>query len=148
MPQSQGRSLAEDLGFLLSRSGGILAGAVNKELVSLGLKVRSYSVLALACEAPEGVNQRSVAATMGLDPSQIVGLVDDLEERGLVERTAAPADRRNKLIVATDEGRELHADACARAARVEDGYFDHLPSEVLDQLREGLQHIVFPESTT
>lgn len=148
MPQSQGHSLAEDLGFLLSRSGGILAGAVNKALVPLGLKVRSYTVLALACEAPEGVNQRSVAATMGLDPSQIVGLVDDLEERGLVERTAAPADRRNKLIVATDEGHELHADASARAAQVEAGYLEHLSGEALDQLRESLQHIVFPNSTS
>lgn len=100
---AESQALSDDIGFLLSRVGGMVLGAVNKALVPTGLRVRSYSVLVLACEQAEGVNQRGVAATMGLDPSQIVGLVDELEERGLVVRTLDPSDRRNKLIAATDE---------------------------------------------
>ncbi|MBH5143474.1 MarR family transcriptional repressor CouR [Rhodococcus erythropolis] len=140
----QSQALSDDMGFLLSRVGGMVLGAVNKALVPVGLRVRSYSVLVLACERAEGVNQRRVAATMGLDPSQIVGLVDELEERGLVVRTLDPSDRRNKLIGATDEGRRLLGEAKIRVDAVHATYFDRIPEEVRDVMRDALQEIAFP----
>ena len=56
---------------------------------------------------PTGSPNAASPTTLGLDPSQIVALVDDLEGRGLVMRTLDPNDRRNKLIVATDDGRDM-----------------------------------------
>ncbi|MEU5850012.1 MarR family winged helix-turn-helix transcriptional regulator [Saccharopolyspora shandongensis] len=144
MAETQARLLADDIGFLLSRAGGMVLGAVNKALVPLGLKVRSYSVLVLACEHSAGVNQRSVAATMGLDPSQIVGLIDELEERDLVARTPDPADRRNRLIAATEEGRRMRDEAQELVDQAHSAYFGDLPAEVVAQLREMLGRIVFP----
>ncbi|MFI0464329.1 MULTISPECIES: MarR family winged helix-turn-helix transcriptional regulator [Saccharopolyspora] len=144
MAETQPRLLADDIGFLLSRAGGMVLGAVNKALVPLGLKVRSYSVLVLACEDSAGVNQRSVAATMGLDPSQIVGLIDELEERGLVARTPDPADRRNRLIAATEEGHRVRDEAQELVDQAHSAYFGDLPAEVVAQLRETLGRIVFP----
>ncbi|MEU2006799.1 MarR family transcriptional repressor CouR [Rhodococcus sp. NPDC019627] len=140
----QSQALSDDMGFLLSRVGGMVLGAVNKALVPVGLRVRSYSVLVLACERAEGVNQRRVAATMGLDPSQIVGLVDELEERGLVVRTLDPSDRRNKLIGATDEGRRLLGEAKIRVDAVHVTYFDRIPEKVRAVMRDALQEIAFP----
>lgn len=122
----------------------MVLGAVNKALVPLGLKVRSYSVLVLACEHAAGVNQRTVAATMGLDPSQIVGLIDELEERGLVARTPDPADRRNRLIAATAEGRRVRAEAQELVDQAHSGYFEGLSAEAVAELRESLKRIVFP----
>src|ERR1700741_3817252 len=48
---------------------------------------------------------REVAATMGCDSSNLTGITDRLEERGLVMRTADPDDRRVKRLVLTDDGK-------------------------------------------
>lgn len=140
-------SLSDDIGFLLSRAGGLVLGSVKKSLVLLGLGVRSYSVLVLACEQSAGVNQRSVSATMGLDPSQIVGLIDELEERELVTRTPDLSDRRNKLIVATDKGRQVRAEAQRQVDEAHSGHFAQLSDSTLERMREVLREIVFGEAT-
>ncbi|WP_214404267.1 MarR family winged helix-turn-helix transcriptional regulator [Pseudonocardia lacus] len=100
-------ALADDIGFLLSRASGLVVRATNDSLAEVGLRVRPYSVLVLACDEEGGISQRDLAATLGLDPSQVVALVDELARRGLVERTPSPADRRTKLVAATARGREL-----------------------------------------
>lgn len=134
--------LTDDLGFLLSRAGGLATGQVNRALAPLELKVRSYSVLMLACENRAGVNQRGVAATLGLDPSQIVALVDDLERRGLVERSADPADRRNNLIAATEAGEQLLNQARARVETVHEQLFGNLPDGVMETMKATLRTVV------
>lgn len=139
--------LTEDLGFLLTRAAGVVVRSTNDALTPFGLRVRSYSVLAVSCDEPGGVTQRQVAATMGLDPSQIVSIIDELEGRGLVIRTPDPSDRRNKLIVATDEGHRLYKEARRRNLEVQASYFAEMPAGALDELREVLGQIVFPEAS-
>jgi len=48
-----------------------------------------------------------VAEALDCDPSNVTGMVDRLESRGLVERRADPRDRRVKQLVLTDKGEEL-----------------------------------------
>lgn len=139
--------LAADLGFLLSRASGEVARSASDALSPLGLRVRSYSVLALAGEEGSGVTQRRLAALMGLDPSQVVALVDELENRGLVARAPDPVDRRNKLIVTTEEGQRIHGEAQQRVHQAHEDYFAGTPREHIEQLRHLLQQIVFPETT-
>jgi DNA-binding MarR family transcriptional regulator len=50
-----------------------------------------------------------LARTLACDNSNVTGIVDRLEERGLVERRAAPNDRRVKMLVLTPAGAELRA---------------------------------------
>ncbi|MFI9204550.1 MarR family winged helix-turn-helix transcriptional regulator [Streptomyces sp. NPDC053048] len=52
------------------------------------------------------VPMRGLAALLLCDASNVTGIVDRLEARGLVRREPDPADRRVKNVVATDEGRE------------------------------------------
>ena len=111
MEVCMGQPLTDDLGFLLSRASGQVVRATNAALAEHGLRVRQYSVLVLACEAPDGLSQREVAAVLGLDPSQVVLLVDELTAAGLVERQAAEVDRRTRLVVATPEGRRVREAA-------------------------------------
>ena len=111
MEEYMGRPLADDLGFLLSRASGQVVRATNAALAAHGLRVRQYSVLVLACEAAEGLSQRELATVLGLDPSQVVLLVDELVAAGLVERQAAEADRRTRLVVPTAEGRRVREEA-------------------------------------
>jgi DNA-binding MarR family transcriptional regulator len=116
--------LSGNIGFLLSRASGLVVRATNEALIGDGLRVRQYSALALVCDAPEEVSQRDLAEFLGLDPSQVVLLVDELAGAGLVERRPSATDRRTKLVVATPTGRRV----CRRAAR-------HAAEGVHQQLR-------------
>lgn len=110
------RALTDDVGFLLTRASGLVVRATNAALADVGLRVRQYSVLVLACDAADGISQRDLAEVLGLDPSQLVVLVDELAAAGLVERLPSPTDRRAKLVAATARGRQVRRRAAERAA--------------------------------
>ncbi|MFW0782947.1 MarR family winged helix-turn-helix transcriptional regulator [Gordonia sp. CPCC 206044] len=137
------RILPEDLGFLMTRASAILVKETNRAMAPLGLKVRGYSVLAAVCDEDDGITQRRLAADVGLDPSQIVALVDDLEGRNLVMRTIDPDDRRNKLIVATEPGRELCGKARTISNDVAERHIAGNDAEHIDAVRNLLHHMVF-----
>jgi DNA-binding MarR family transcriptional regulator len=139
------RPLADDVGFLLSRASGMVARAASDVLAPFGLRVRSYSVLGFVSDTPRGLTQRRVAAAMGLDPSQIVALVDDLEERELVSRTTDSADRRNKLIVATDEGRRIRNEAEKRVEQSHRRCLAQMSRGEMDSLKGILRGIAFAD---
>ena len=109
--------LFEDLSFLLARANAFSLAAGNAALSEYGLRVRSYSVLALAAGTSRP-SQRELAEMLRLDPSQVVALVDELQSRGLVVRQPDPADRRANVVVATDLGRAVHSDAATAEAAV------------------------------
>jgi MarR family transcriptional regulator, organic hydroperoxide resistance regulator len=67
---------------------------------------------ALDPEAP--VPMRELAQALACDNSNVTGIVDRLESRGLVERRAAPHDRRVKMLYVTPQGAELRARVKAR----------------------------------
>ena len=74
-----------------------------------GLPTGSLTVLALIAANP-GSSQTALAARAGLNKSALVGIVDQLEQRGLVERDRAASDRRRYQVSVTREGeRQMHA---------------------------------------
>ena len=62
-----------------------------------------------ALDPDEPVPMRHLAQALACDNSNVTGIVDRLEARGLVERRAAPKDRRVKMLVVTPEGAALRA---------------------------------------
>lgn len=54
----------------------------------------------------EAMPMRRIAGKLKCEPSNVTGIVDRLEARGLVERRPDPSDRRIKLAAATDLGTE------------------------------------------
>ncbi|MFF5184259.1 MarR family winged helix-turn-helix transcriptional regulator [Streptomyces sp. NPDC000345] len=89
---------------------------------------------------------RALAGRLACDASNITGLVDRLEARGLVSRHADAADRRIKNVVATEEGRQavrlIRADMRATSAA-----FARLDEEGRRSLHELLGRL-HPEETT
>jgi DNA-binding MarR family transcriptional regulator len=77
------------------------------------LSPRQAHLLRLLADEPAPM--RNLACALRCDPSNVTGMVDRLEERGLVERRADPADRRVKMLALTTEG-----------ARVRDALTDRL----------------------
>jgi DNA-binding MarR family transcriptional regulator len=68
----------------------------------------------------EPMPMREMAARLMCDASNVTGVADRLEERGLVERRVDPADRRVKLLALTDRGREV-------VAQLGQGFGEDLP---------------------
>ena len=141
MEVRMGQPLADDLGFLLSRASGQVVRATNAALAEHGLRVRQYSVLVLACESADGLSQRELATVLGLDPSQVVLLVDELTAAGLVERQAAEVDRRTRLVVATPEGRRVREAAGRDADAAVETPLSLLGDAERDRLRDMLTRI-------
>ncbi|MDQ0755996.1 MarR family winged helix-turn-helix transcriptional regulator [Arthrobacter sp. B3I4] len=134
--------LANEIEFLAARARALGSGHANALLAALDLKVRSYSVLAMACSGSEP-SQRELADFLRLDPSQIVALVDALEERGLVRRVPDPRDRRSKIIRPTDAGMKLHQRAAEAVRAAEDTSLAQLDGSERNQLRVLLRKIAF-----
>ncbi len=65
--------------------------------------VQAKVLLSLDEPAP----MRCLAESLGCDPSNVTGVVDRLQERGLLARSEAPADRRVKFLQATPAGQRL-----------------------------------------
>jgi DNA-binding MarR family transcriptional regulator len=134
--------LAHDLEFLTARARAVGTLRANVELEPLGLKVRSYAVLALACSG-ENPSQRELAEFLSLDASQIVALVDQLEKSGFVSRQSDPQDRRSNIIAPTESGLELYARANIAVATAQDGALQALTHAEREQLRQLLARIAF-----
>ncbi|WP_406344689.1 MarR family winged helix-turn-helix transcriptional regulator [Streptomyces sp. NBC_00648] len=67
-----------------------------------GAQARVLGLLSL-----EPVPMRKIARKLKCEPSNVTGIIDRLEARGLVERRPDPADRRVKLAAPTEEGRRM-----------------------------------------
>lgn len=127
MSESLNPALTDNIGFLLSISSARAVSAANAALEPLGLKARSFSVLTVIAST-DGISQRALAEELRLDPSQIVGLVDTLEQGGLVERRPHPVDRRLRSVVPTPHGHVVldKARTCIDATQAElFGDLDH-----------------------
>lgn len=110
--------LERNIGFLASRFSHVTSRVGGDILADFGLSTRLYSVLELAA-SDEGMSQRDIGRLLGIDPSHVLRMVDQLAEMGYIERTRDTADRRVTTIRATAKGR---VDAAAAARALESAY--------------------------
>jgi DNA-binding MarR family transcriptional regulator len=66
-----------------------------------------FNVLNLLEDQPDGLSQTEISRLLIMHRSNATGLIDRLEKRGLLQRTASPHDRRTNRIVLTAAGRRL-----------------------------------------
>jgi DNA-binding MarR family transcriptional regulator len=90
-----GAGSGEHLGvaFLLAQLGAHATGRIAERLRAVGLTPAHIGVVRVIAAAP-GQSQQAVAERVGVHPSRIVSLVDDLEREGFVVRRPNPDDRR------------------------------------------------------
>lgn len=91
---------------LLWKVGGDANRSFSQRLAALGIDVRHANVLQ-AVSKSEGDSQQAVSEALGVPPSRMVALVDDLEALGAVERRRNPSDRRTRALYLTADGRRL-----------------------------------------
>lgn len=138
-----GEVLSGSVGFLLSKLGMTSAMGFAAELEPLGIDPRHFGMLRIIAST-EGQSQQQLGGAMHVPPSRMVALVDDLEERGLVERRRNPSDRRAHALHLTAKGRRLYDKALAVATAYEDRLCVHLSEAERDELLGLLRRVAVP----
>jgi DNA-binding MarR family transcriptional regulator len=111
--------VAEFVGQLLFRLWRASHTQTAAALQSIGLTPPLFAVLNYL-RSSDGAIQQQIGSAMGIDPSTMVALVDQLERAGLAKRRAHARDRRAREILLTPKGRRVLEQARDLAAEVED----------------------------
>ena len=111
--------------FLLKRLGFAVKERTMKAYEGTGLHPYHHAIL-LVLDEGSRETQGAIADTLGYDRGQLVGLLDELEERGLVERRRDPNDRRRHLVRLTGDGKRMLRRLRALAAQIEDDFLSPL----------------------
>lgn len=93
------------LAFLLSQVGIHASRLFAERISAVDLSPPLFRILNLV-DAAEGKSQQAIGEAIEVPASRMVALVDELEQRGLVERRPDPADRRVRALYLTRKGRE------------------------------------------
>jgi len=108
-----------DLGAMVLRLGRALIAAERPVLAAHGVSMWGYIVLsALADESMR--TQAALARAIGADKTRIISVLDELQERALIEREPDPEDRRVRLLRLTPDGRHLYAAVHAGIRKAEE----------------------------
>lgn len=116
------------LGPLLDLLARRMRGAAEVELAAFGLRPRHVIGLTLLRDFGEH-SQASLAEALGIDPTNVVALLNELESAGFVERRRAPEDRRRHTVVLTAAGEKRLAEIETVLAGLEHRLFAALDSD-------------------
>jgi DNA-binding MarR family transcriptional regulator len=90
-----------------------------------GLSMWGYSVL-VALDRSAIRTQAALADAIGADKTRIIAILDELQDKGLIERVPDPEDRRARLLAITKEGRRLKDATQAAIQRGEERWLGML----------------------
>jgi DNA-binding MarR family transcriptional regulator len=114
--------------FLLKRLGFAAKEQAMKAYDEVGLHPYHHAVLVALSEGSHET-QGAIADALGYDRGQLVGLLDELEERGLVERRRDPKDRRRHLVHITAQGKRTLRNLRTLARQLEASFLEPLSDE-------------------
>jgi DNA-binding MarR family transcriptional regulator len=117
-----------DLAAMLAPLVRALMAAEQPVLEAHGLTMWGYVVL-LALDRSSMRTQAALAEAIGADKTRIIRTLDELQERGHIERHPDPDDRRVRLLAITDSGRVVKAAAQADIQQGEERWLGELGAE-------------------
>lgn len=115
-------------GFLLAQVGAHAGRRFAERLAPLGITPPHAGILRLIAKTPD-CSQKHVAEGLGVVPSRIVVLIDELVTKGLVARERDLSDRRNYALALTDTGVDMLKRIGKVAAEHERALFAALSEE-------------------
>ena len=126
--------------YLLKRLGGKIKERSLEAFEAAGASPYHHTVLAVLAESPRET-QATIADSLGYDRSWLVGLLDELEQAGLIERKRDPADRRRHLVSLKPEGTQKLDELRAISRGVEDEFLGGLDADERKELHELLLQV-------
>ncbi len=112
------RYLQTLLGYNARRAALSIISVFLERLAVYGLKPVDFSVMSVIHHNP-GVTSRQLCASLNILPPNLVGLIQSLESRGLIERKPHPTDGRAVGLHPTDKGVSLMLQAEVTAYELE-----------------------------
>ena len=126
--------------FLLARVGYAIKLTAMEELEREGVSLYQYSVLAVLGEGVKET-QATIADTLKLDRGQLVGVLDGLEEAGLIERRRDQSDRRRHMVSLTPVGKKQLLKIRKIVQRIEDAFLEPLDDKTRAALHDALLRV-------
>ena len=109
------RYLESLIGYNARRTALTVIGVFLERMAPYGLRPVDFSTLSLITHNP-GITARQLCHSLGIQPPNMVGMVNGFEQRGLIERRPHPSDRRAQGLHLTQQGKRLVRQA-ERTAR-------------------------------
>src|SRR5437588_1046802 len=132
--------------FLLKRLGFTAKEQTLKAYEQTGLHPYHHGILTVLDERSTET-QGAIADALGYDRGQLVGLLDRLEERGLVERRRDPNDRRRHSVSLTPDGYHQLERIRTVIKRLEEEFLAPLDPESREQLHALLVRVASHHDT-
>ncbi len=138
--------LPEAVLYSLARTASLLLRELSRVYAKYGLTAASFNVLMLLKHGddPDEMTQQAIGRRLVVSPSDMTGLIDRLEKKGLVQRLPGK-DRRSKLLRITPKGTRVldevwpeHLTAVERLAGVVGRQEAKVLVQALNQLREAV----------
>jgi DNA-binding MarR family transcriptional regulator len=130
---------APTAGMLLVKIGRMAERWFTEALKPIGLTPRHLGVLLEVRACP--TSQQALIDSIGVDPSKLVGLLNDLEADGLIVRRRDPEDRRRHIVEVSKEGRDRLAAAEKAAGEVEERLFASVDAAHREELLRVLAQV-------
>lgn len=128
--------LEQSWGYTLSKVAQKMDKQFSKSLSMYGIDSRGYGVL-VTLSNNDSITQIKIGELISIDRTTIGQLIDMLESKGFVKRQQNPKDRRQNLIVLTNDGKTLVAKMWQEMHQIEQGVIANLADwqkEVLDSI--------------
>lgn len=133
--------------FLLAQVGAYAASQFAQRLTTLQLSPPDAGILRLLRMAA-GISQQELSAKLQIHPSRLVAILDNLEQRKLVERKPNPQDRRLYSLHLTKDGSEVLERIGKLAREHQDALLSSLSGDELGTLTELLHRIANAQGLT
>jgi MarR family transcriptional regulator for hemolysin len=130
----------DSFGSLLSRAARQWRRAADVGLRPFDLTEATWLPLVHIARAPAPPRQKDLAASMSLDGSSVVRLLDNLEKAGLIQRKEGE-DRRAKIITLTPRGKAIADKVEAVARRIRSDALAGLSDRDIETTVRVLQHV-------
>lgn len=130
----------ENLGTMLAQVSRLMRRSFDEAARSIGVTRPQWQVLSVLGSSP-GIHQGGLADILEVEPITAARMIDRLQEAGLVERRADPADRRAWRLFLTARGEELGGQLQPCAANTLDSAFDGIDTADQERLRAMLGRI-------
>jgi MarR family transcriptional regulator, lower aerobic nicotinate degradation pathway regulator len=134
------QELVASTGFLLKRLGWAIKDRTFAAFEEAGESPYHYSILAVLEESARET-QATIADALGYDKSWLVGLLDELEADGSIERRRDPADRRRHLVSLNPAGKKKLVRLRAISQNVEEEFFAGLEPAQRESLHALLREL-------